>query len=486
MKNLSLLPFLLLCLASFSQSITRGPDVGEIYFVGPTSTAHGLYYSTDFGETAVCVDNTFPGGGISADKTKGSIYCVINLSNLYFSNDFGQTGTWSFRQSNTYPLISSGRSPCEIFSNVSKHSNNCGNTFINHSYIGYFGQGIYTEIGVEPNVGFALVASLYIADTVFLLRTDDNYNHLSTIKRFNYLCSSDIHLTRGTQPGELYLQNFSSRELFLSFNDGLNFTLINKINHYGVTTDITGGRQDGELYVFFLLINMLWENTHTYILHSTDYGQTFEVFHPFAKGNQPLLANFSAKAIKSTPLPAGTKLVPDPRTGPRPLTVHFYNYSIGNILLNSWDFNNDGITDSYLENPKWTYSDTGYYSVKLTVRAGGDSTNSFLRENYIHVLANSPGNDTVDQAKSQAVIIDTHPNPFKDATCFEVTCDETIPEGMSIAIYDMQGRLIKTLPVKNQILWDGTDNNQERLSPGVYVYRVPGPYPTSGKVVLLR
>jgi len=249
---------------------------------------------------------------------------------------------------------------------------------------------------------------------------------------------------------------------------------------------MTGGRQDGELYVFFKLVNMLWENAHAYILHSTDYGQTFEVFHPFAKGNQPLLANFSAKAIKSTPLPAGNKLIPDPQTGPLPLTIHFHNYSLGNILLNSWDFNNDGITDSYLENPKWTYTDTGYYSVKLTVRAGGDSINSFLRENYIHVTGDVQNNDTTDQQKSQAFIIDNHPNPFKDATCFEVTGDEAIPDGLSIEIYDMQGRLVNTLQVKNQILWDGTDSNQERLSPGVYVYRVPGHHPASGKVVLLR
>ena len=27
--------------------ITRGPDIGEVYFVGPTMTGEGIYHSTD-------------------------------------------------------------------------------------------------------------------------------------------------------------------------------------------------------------------------------------------------------------------------------------------------------------------------------------------------------------------------------------------------------------------------------------------------------
>jgi len=81
MKNFILLIVMLLfAIVSFSQQITRGPEVGEIYFMGPTTTVlyDAIYRSTDFGETAVCVDsvsalsNTIV--ALTADKTPGSLY----------------------------------------------------------------------------------------------------------------------------------------------------------------------------------------------------------------------------------------------------------------------------------------------------------------------------------------------------------------------------------------------------------------------------
>jgi len=486
MKKFSLFPFLLLSLVCNSQLITRGPDVGEIFFITETLTSKGLYYSANSGETSVYVDNASNILAISTDKTKGGIYCIKNLTSLYYSNNYGYTGTWSFRKGNIYPTISSGRTEGEIYQ-IDRHSLDFGYNFINHSLIGYWGSFMYNDIGNQPGVGYALVASLYIGDTVYLFTTSDNYNHVSITNRFHYYCSDDIQLSRGSNFGELYMHNFTTQDLLLSFDDGVNFTKINQINYSDYyRSGITGGREEGELYLLFNSINMIWQYAHTFILYSTDYGQTFTIIHPLGVGWQPLFANFSARAIKPTPVPAGTKLIPEPQTGPAPLYVRFYNYTIGNIKQYRWDFNNDGIIDSYQANPKWTYNEPGYYSVKLTTLDVNDSVNTFLRENYVHVLANFPGNDTVDQAKSQTFIISNHPNPFKDATFFEVTCDEAIPEGLSIEIYDMQGRLVKTLPVKHQIQWDGTDRNQERLSPGVYVYRVPGHCPASGKVVLLR
>jgi hypothetical protein len=52
MKKFTLLITLLLfVVCSFAQKITRGPDVGEIYFLGPTTTIlqGAIYHSTDFG-----------------------------------------------------------------------------------------------------------------------------------------------------------------------------------------------------------------------------------------------------------------------------------------------------------------------------------------------------------------------------------------------------------------------------------------------------
>lgn len=81
----------------------------------------------------------------------------------------------------------------------------------------------------------------------------------------------------------------------------------------------------------------------------------------------------------------------DKSIGQIPCTVQFYDNSytfLLDITQWSWDFQNDGVIDSNLENPIFTYNETGNYSVKLIVM-GEDSINTFVDtivvENYIQV-----------------------------------------------------------------------------------------------------
>ncbi|HEY4797448.1 MAG TPA: M43 family zinc metalloprotease [Bacteroidia bacterium] len=53
-----------------------------------------------------------------------------------------------------------------------------------------------------------------------------------------------------------------------------------------------------------------------------------------------------------------------------------------------WDFNNDGIVDATTQNPTYTYSTSGVYSVKLTV-SDGVSTKSVTKSSYVVVLSNT-------------------------------------------------------------------------------------------------
>ena len=73
-----------------------------------------------------------------------------------------------------------------------------------------------------------------------------------------------------------------------------------------------------------------------------------------------------------------------PTTGTTPLNVQFTSQSTGTITSYSWDFNNDGTVDSTAQNPTYTYSTPGTYTVKLTV-TGPNGSNSLTRTNYITV-----------------------------------------------------------------------------------------------------
>lgn len=85
---------------------------------------------------------------------------------------------------------------------------------------------------------------------------------------------------------------------------------------------------------------------------------------------QTFVASFTADTVHGMP----------------PLTVHFSDNSIGNPSQYQWDFQNDGIIDSYQKNPVFTYTRQGIYSVRLKITKGPTSDirikNDFIKCTY--------------------------------------------------------------------------------------------------------
>jgi parallel beta-helix repeat protein len=75
-------------------------------------------------------------------------------------------------------------------------------------------------------------------------------------------------------------------------------------------------------------------------------------------------------------------------SGPAALTVNFIDTTFssnGTPASWAWDFENDGIVDSNLQFPTFTYLSPGTYSVSLTVTDPILGSNTLLRSNYITV-----------------------------------------------------------------------------------------------------
>jgi len=80
----------------------------------------------------------------------------------------------------------------------------------------------------------------------------------------------------------------------------------------------------------------------------------------------------------------------DKQEGNAPLNVKFTDQSTGSAPLTyTWDFNNDGVNDSSIQSPSYTYSSPGTYSVKLTVKNTAGS-NTVLKTGYITITAAPP------------------------------------------------------------------------------------------------
>ena len=84
-----------------------------------------------------------------------------------------------------------------------------------------------------------------------------------------------------------------------------------------------------------------------------------------------------------------------------------------------------------------------------------------------------------------------YPNPFNPTT----TLRYNLPENtfVNITIYDMMGRVVKTLINSNQkagfksVMWNATNNTGSALSAGLYIYTIQaGGFRQSKKMVLLK
>lgn len=472
-----LLPLIIVSFLSADHSLTRGPDIGEIYFYGPVISEdnNGLYHSTDFGETATCMDSTVI-GSFNADLTPGVIYRE-RFGGLYVSEDYGQQGTWVHRPEGVSEFfISSGVNEGTVYSSFHKHSEDYGQSYHDHLGQGFFGNMKTMEIDNEDHVAYMIVYDSNILDSLWLLISYDDFDNLEIQQTFYWEVGAHYFLSRGYQNGELYiLKKFGNynKKLYYSNDYGLTWEYINNFNCPNLPIwGIVGGRQPGEFYMLVVYIQDMYYIKHTYIYHSLDYGETFTVYHNFALGDDPAYAYFEAI----------------PTEGSVPLTVQYTDLSPGLVWGWEWDFDNDNIIDSYEQNPEYTYQDTGYYSVRLRIiNYIGGTENFAFRENYIHVTeGNSLQNEVV---KNKEIILSNYPNPFNPSTTIEFSIQNE--SFINLSIFNIKGQKIKSLtndkyPKGNHsIIWNGDDESGKPVSSGIYLYKLKVGNQVSVKRMLL-
>jgi PKD repeat protein len=99
------------------------------------------------------------------------------------------------------------------------------------------------------------------------------------------------------------------------------------------------------------------------------------------------VSNISEIALYNFPVAPTAAFMSDVQTGTAPLVVKFTDQSTGTAPFKyAWDFNNDGVIDSSLQNPQFTFTAPGTYTVNLTV-TNGVGSDSELKTGYIKVNA---------------------------------------------------------------------------------------------------
>ncbi|MCP4545195.1 MAG: T9SS type A sorting domain-containing protein [bacterium] len=125
------------------------------------------------------------------------------------------------------------------------------------------------------------------------------------------------------------------------------------------------------------------------------------------------------------------------------------------------------------------------------------SEEDYARRMVGHVLTNMLGTVAdgapigVDETPAMTRLNGNYPNPFNPTTVIALSLASA--EHVSLSVYDISGRLVKSL-VNNkmiagdhEVVWNGKDSNGERVASGVYFYKMSaGDYTATDKMILLK
>ncbi|MCK4270595.1 MAG: PEGA domain-containing protein, partial [Methanogenium sp.] len=151
----------------------------------------------------------------------------------------------------------------------------------------------------------------------------------------------------------------------------------------------------------------------------------------------------------------------NPLSGPAPLEVQFNDTSSGTPTAWAWDFNNDGIIDSTEQNPGYTYTEPGLYTVSLTAgNACGE--NSTTKNDYTNVTVpsieiHSPIDDRVASGDI-TVAGNVYDSAITGLTLIHNGVQSTIP------VQNGNFSAVVTLTAANNITISGIDSQGNPLS----------------------
>jgi len=146
------------------------------------------------------------------------------------------------------------------------------------------------------------------------------------------------------------------------------------------------------------------------------------------------------------------------------------------------DFNNDNYADIAV-------GGTGHYASGMNDCWCGK----------VYVYAGNPDLEEADPniANEEEVVpkpeveFNAYPNPFNPSITFEIVAEDY--ENLQIEIFNVKGQKVKEIKIPNlstqitnQIVWDGTDNDNKPVTSGIYLYKLNIQYSPVKKMILLK
>ena len=292
-----LIGFLFLTFNSYSQ-ITRGAQSAEIYistdwYIDDLGKIHyAIFHSTDNGENITLkyenIETPPPGemqvGLVLGDATIGALY-NYGWNELWVSFDYGVS--WEYKEDYSYAKYVTGFYNGEIYRRSDYNlyrSENYGETF---ELIVLSLSEPLSDVGNQEGELFGFTGSAGIGYNLYY-STDYGLNFftipIDSSVAFYSVSGHYPQISRGTEPGELYLVSWwpdYHYKIFHSIDTGYTWTEkyeSDYIDVYFWRVAYTAGREPGSFYVLRSRINPAGDHVWLYIDYSSDYGETFTTY----------------------------------------------------------------------------------------------------------------------------------------------------------------------------------------------------------------
>ncbi len=287
-------------------NFTKDPTCpGGLYLWGPgEGFTSNLYYSDDFGETLdIMVPDAYYEGGLISDATPG--YLLNHYGIIWLSQNYGVI--WDPVGSALYN-ISTGRYPGEMYTFdyilyefVIKYSINYGSHWDIHYPIGLPENSMIHTIG-------KLEGEFYTLD----VEEGGLYRSINFADDFIYISTLPVNgsgygtrITHGALPGELYFYDGHTGDLFFSADTGYTFEWTHNFpDTSNYITQMQAGTTTGEVFIS-MMDGYYTGGGEIYIYYSDDYGYNFIEFHPFSTTVRLPYVNLTPLGTTSFPATGG-------------------------------------------------------------------------------------------------------------------------------------------------------------------------------------
>ena len=152
---------------------------------------------------------------------------------------------------------------------------------------------------------------------------------------------------------------------------------------------------------------------------------------------------------------------------------------INGSIWEVFDIHNSGLPSNSVkdieidkDNNKWFATETGL--------AGCNTCDELAKAS---IRGSRPGLNA-----AMPMTIDGFPNPFSMKVTFRFGAGRDIPDLALVKIFNLQGKMIRRIPMSKTMVWDGKDGEARRQPTGVYLCKleIEGRIVQSGRVILAR